>query len=162
MLQNLKLKFSFIGLTETWLNSDNYNLYYLQNYNMLHNYRCGRSGGGVALYIDSTFNFKSRKDMSVMDDSIETIFAEIDKGSTGLDKDIIIGVIYRAPNSDLSVFNDKLSQILSKANLNNKYLYLLGDFNVDLLQTQKHSMTKDFIDSMFCKSLFPVISNPPE
>ena len=37
---------------------------------------------------------------------IETIFIEIDKEQIGKDKNVIIGVIYRPPDTDIKISNE--------------------------------------------------------
>ena len=49
------------------------------------------------------------------------------------DKNLIIGCIYRPPNSNLPSFNEEIGNIINKLNHHNENMYLLGDYNVDLL-----------------------------
>ena len=46
---------------------------------------------------------------------------------------IIVGILYRSPNSSLSAFNDELDKMLSIIQKEKKYAYILGDFNVNTL-----------------------------
>ena len=50
-LENLKIKFTILGVTETWLTDINSNLYNLQNYSFIEKHRTNRSGGGVGIYL---------------------------------------------------------------------------------------------------------------
>ena len=62
---------------------------------------------------------------------------------------IIIGCIYRHPNMDLDEFNELyLNVLLEKLNKENKSIFLLGDFNVDILKYDKNSLTTEFLDSL--------------
>ena len=45
-LDSLKVKFSFIALTETWRSEGTEELYGIQNYNVVNRFRKGRKGGG--------------------------------------------------------------------------------------------------------------------
>ena len=38
--------------------------------------------------------------------------------------------------------------------------YLLGDYNINLLNTDKHAASQDFVDIMFSHSFFPTITKP--
>ena len=64
---------------------------------------------------------------------IETIFIEIDKSQCKSTKYIIIGTVYRPPNKDINVFLSGIKEILSILNKENKLIYIMGDFNINLL-----------------------------
>ena len=51
-LDSLKVKFSFIALTETWLSEGTEELYGVHDYHVENRFRKGRKGGGVTLYIN--------------------------------------------------------------------------------------------------------------
>ena len=57
-------------------------------------------------------------------------------------------------------FNEKLALILSKIKAEKKLLYLLGDYNINLLNSGSHSQTDEFLDIMFSHSLLPTITKP--
>ena len=52
----------------------------------------------------------------------------------GNKKNIIVGCIYRPPDSDINTFNDALYSTLEIINKENKLCALLGDFNINLLK----------------------------
>ena len=52
---------------------------------------------------------------------------------------------YRHPNADVKKFNDHIDQIMQKISKENKLLFLMGDFNVNLLNYESHIDTNDFI-----------------
>ena len=59
---------------------------------------------------------------------------------------VIIGAIYRHPNMDLDEFNDiYLNPILDKISKESKSIFLLGDFNMDLLSYDNHAPTHECI-----------------
>ena len=58
------------------------------------------------------------------------------------------------------MFSDKFSNILSQISKDNKHCYVMGDFNLNLLQYNYHVPTQEFIDSLFSHALLPLISNP--
>ena len=49
LLKNVELRFSFIGITETWLWNSSLHPD-ISGYNFVHNPRKDRTGGGVVLY----------------------------------------------------------------------------------------------------------------
>ena len=44
----------------------------------------------------------------------------------------------------------------------NKNCYITGDFNLDLLRHESHSVTAQFIESLFAFSFMPIITKPQE
>ena len=85
------------------------------------------NGGGVAFYIrnDLCFNIKN-----IFSNSIEHVFFEILIPKV---KPIAIGIFYRPPNENFNIFSNEFQQFDSKTN----EIYLLGDFNINLLQNGK-------------------------
>ena len=82
-----------------------------------------------------------RPDICLNDDIFESVFIEIDKDIFQRGKNIIIGVIYRPPGTDLPTFNDSMSLMLSGLIRENKYCYLMGDYNINLLNYENHQHT---------------------
>ena len=66
------------------------------------------------MYIKDSIEYVERKDLNFSNDSIESVFVEIDKSVYSRDKNIIVASIYRTPNSDIDIFNNELELILSK------------------------------------------------
>ena len=78
----------------------------------------------------------------------------------GTDSNVIIWVIYRPPDTDIRLFNESLCYILSALQIENKLCYLLGDYNLNLLNTDSHTLTREFVDIMYSYSLLPNIIKP--
>ena len=95
-----------------------------------------------------------------MTDHMESAFIEIDNEQLGLRNNAIIGVIYRPPNTDILSFNDSPSEIMSLIKAKNKSCYVLGDYNINLLNTDTHSYTREFVYTMYSHSLLPNITKP--
>ena len=64
-MQGLLIEFAILGITETWLNESNYDLYPIENYDFVENHRTTESGGGVGLYINDHIRYNLRNDMKV-------------------------------------------------------------------------------------------------
>ena len=75
-------------------------------------------------------------------------------------KNIIVGFVYRPPNQNTALFLDKFNDILSRIFKDNKQCYVMGDFNLDLLQYNHHTPTQEFFDTLFSHAFIPLISNP--
>ena len=85
---------------------------FLIGYNFLHKPRVTRVGGGVGLYIGEHLNNKERPDLAFpADGSAESLFIEINRTR---EKNVIVGVIYRPPDSNLNEFLSYFDHVLEK------------------------------------------------
>ena len=152
----LGLQFDVIAISETWLSdndSDNFNI---DGYTTFTCSRIYKKGGGVALYINNSLQHKHLPNKSkCIDNCAEAVSVEITLKNG---KKVIICCIYRAPNTEL----DQLSEFINNVcrNIRNKTVYMCGDFNVDLLQYDKHNATNNFIDQLYSLGLHPLITRP--
>ena len=151
---------SVIGLTETWLNDVTSDLYSLEGYGLIEKHRTNKIGGGVGLFVRNSINYKQRADLLIFNDFCESLFIEIDKEVFGCEKNIAIGVMYRPPNHDINQFIECTKEILEKVHQENKFLYLIGDFNINLLNVDSHNLTADFNDVIYSYGLIPLITRP--
>ena len=159
-LHNLGFEFKIIALTETWLNDTNCDLYSLNGYNLECKNRTDKTGGGVALLINSEINYTVRNEISIFVDGFESLFIELPKCFTVDNRAVIIGVVYRPPGGAINDFNTKLAEVTSKLKVENKLIYVVGDFNINLLNADSHQLTSDFLDVMYSTSFFPLINRP--
>ena len=159
MLKSLKNPFHIIGLTETWLNTDNADTVILNDYNHIFKIRpiddneFKDQGGGISLFIKNSINFKPREDLSRMLPFLELLFIEVDLHNTKY----LIGVAYRVPNTSTELFINEINSVIEPIR-NNYEVILMGDFNICLLQDNVH--TRNFRNSMQTNSLFPTIFEP--
>lgn len=162
-LESLNCQFNIIGLSETWFNEANHDLYNLDGYNCVSNYRSHQSGGGVSLLLNKDLTFVLRQDLTMMNASFESIFIETTNVFTSVNskQNIVIGVIYRPPNTDSEIFHELLTNTLSIINRENKTSFIMGDFNYDLLLHNSNGATSDFLDLMFSHSRVPLRSPGP-
>ena len=73
----------------------------------------------------------------------------------------IIGVIYRPPDTDVNGFNITVADLLMKLKTeNNKKIYLAGDYDINLLDRDRHVPTSEFLELMFSHYLYPMINSP--
>ena len=159
-LNSLNFKFSFIGLSETWLDDNKEEFYDLKGYSSVNRYRKDKKGGGVSLHIRKDITFILRNDLDYFDSEMETVFIEIDKCIFDTDSNIVIGVIYRMPNSSVDVFNDRISDVMNVIQKERKLCYLMGDLNIDLLKADDHKATGELLDVLYCNNVFPLITKP--
>ena len=139
--------------------------------------RQNKRGGGVCLYVDEKINYKMRNDLNEIKhpEYTESLFIEIEPIKS---KTIIVGVmyIYRPPDRDIKEFNNFADSLLSKITKKKKkkrkkekkrkekkrkekLVYIIGDFDVNLLNEDIHIPTSDFI-TFSSYSLYPSITKP--
>ena len=159
-LAGLNDKFSIIALSESWLKDHSVDRYGLHGYNAEHRFRPSRGGGGVSLFIKDSIEYSVREDLCCQNAHIETLFIEIAKENIGKSKNVLIGAIYRPPDTDMKLFNATIDELLSRIHTEKKSTYILGDFNINLLNIDKHQDSQDFVDLMYSYSLFPNITKP--
>ena len=139
-------------------NRHKWQLFNIPGYHFISNSREHKLGGGVGLYIQSDMNFKPRIDLQSSDNSLyESVFVEI---MWPHGKNIIVGCLYRPPNASLNDFNRSVEDILSAISFENKLSYIMGDFNINILNSHSHQPTNEFINVMTSNSLYPLISKP--
>ncbi|CAH3188463.1 unnamed protein product, partial [Porites lobata] len=103
----------------------------INGFKFLHKYRQNRTGGGVGLYISNVLEFKLREDLSLHNvDTVESLFIELIRPR---EKNIIV---------------------------ENKICFLMGDFNINLINYQNHHLTGQFLDGMYSNMFFPLITRP--
>ena len=115
--------------------------------------------GGTLLYIANHLSYKCRNDPNIYKkNEFESTFIEIVNPKKS---NIIVGVIYRHPSIDLTGFNcDYLNKLLENISKEQKSIFLLGDFNVNLLNCNEHNQTNEFLDSLASDSFIPLILQP--
>ena len=112
-LNSLKFKFSIIGFTETWLDECKHDLYGMDNYTSVNEFRRNKKGGGVSLYLDQNISYHVREDLEYFDSEMESIVVEIEKEVFNTQSNIIIVLIYRIPNTSIDIFNDRMDDMLN-------------------------------------------------
>lgn len=157
LLANLDLKFSIVGITETWQQNWAHNVD-INGYDFVFKNRSFKSGGGVGLYVSNDLNFKIREDIRVPNEEVmEPLFIEILRPQG---KNIIVGIIYRPPNQSVDIFVDNFNEILFKISRENKISYLMSDFNLNLFNHQNHDATGQFLDGLHSCMFSPLITLP--
>ena len=113
-MHSLKHSFDVVALSETWLNdvtADNFNPI---GYTAENAVRQNRQGGGVSILINESLTFKRRSDLSITKDSMECLFIEMpkpEKINNVKSESVIVGVVYRPPNTCIKNFIGDFTQI---------------------------------------------------
>lgn len=159
-IESLNHVWSVIGISETWLNEYNSELYNIKGYNHVSNPRKDRCGGGVSLFINDTIPFDSRNDLMPFSGGTESLFIEVIIPNASTKKPIIIGVIYRPPDIDTNQFNNELNDLLSVISRERKICYIMGDYNVNLLNYENHNPTLEHVNILNSQGFLPLINRP--
>ena len=159
-LDLIDIKPPFIAATETWLKDVNVDRYGIKNYQAEHNLRQNKTGGGVSLFIKNGIDYNVREDLRLQNENAETLFIQVDKQYFGKKKDIIIGTVYRPPNTDIKIFNTHMEQLLKKIKAEGKIAYIGGDFNINLLNIDRHGPSNEHIDLLYSYGFFPCVTKP--
>ena len=114
-------------------------------------------GGGVGIYISNKHRYKIRHDLMKRygRSHYESIFVEIKTNNNTF----IIGSIYKPPNTNIDSFNDELLSILNSIYRENKNSTIMGDFNLNLINTNSRQVN-DFTNNMYATGFCPTISKP--
>ena len=109
----LDFRFSIICFFELWADDSfgKNSLYQLKNYNVIHQIRNYRKGGGLCLFVHKSLCYKIRKDLCANNYDIETLAIEIESKRS---KNIILKVIYSQPNGDLKASENFFNNFFSK------------------------------------------------
>ena len=151
----LKHEYDVVCVNETWLdNSVNNHEIDLDGYDLIRKDR-NRHGGGVAMFIRNTINYKIRSD--IMPENLETITVEITKPKA---KPFLLSTWYRPPNMPVNIFMD-YELIIQKMDHENKEIICIGDFNCDWLSPEKVKL-KNYLIWPTCFSLNNSLKNQHE
>lgn len=118
----------------------------------------GRLGGGTSLYLRNTINFNIMSDLCSSNSALfDSVFVET---INPRGKKFIVGTVYRPPSHNLHEFLESFQLLLERVTRDNKVCHIMGDFNLDLLNTDSHSVTNECINTSFSHMLYPLISKP--
>ena len=82
-------------------------------------------------------------------------FVELSGVSGG--KNVVVGVIYRPPDSIIKDFYESLSNSLDLINNEDKLCFILGDFNINLFNYKSATLTGDFLNILYFSYFSPLI-----
>ena len=157
-LENKNSRVDIVLLCETFLNAKTTKLVNIPNYTLISNHRLNRKGGGSCILIRNGITFKLRKDLDHNEQKvIESTYIEINAKDG---KRIVVGSLYRPPNSPPVEFITKLNSTISKIKDESKEAILGMDHNMDLLKANLHKHTQTLIDDLIDKDILPTITCP--
>ena len=112
-------------------------------------------GGGVSMFIHSRINYLYRDDIKLDLEFIDVLAIEIPKDELNTKKNIFIISRYRPPSIQAKLFTDKFIELLQFLSRDNKYIFILGDFNVDTSSAMINpNITVNNFQNMFISSFY--------
>ena len=97
-----------------------------------------------------SLNAFKRDDLSITDDEFETVWVQIFNTKN---KNILCCCAYRHPSSNPVRFKEHLESTLSRLTRENKNIFLMGDFNVNLLNHENKPESNDFLQMLISSFL---------
>lgn len=146
----------FLCISEHWKTEQQLKVIGFENFS-LGAYFCRERDehGGVAVYVRENIQFGIRKNICAL--SVKNHFecAAIESNVNG--EKILIAVIYRTPTGDINIFLEKLEKLLSDIFGENGSVFIAGDFNINL--NESNSKGTDFLSLLQSFSLSRTISD---
>ena len=160
LLTMLNFKFDIITITETKIQTSTQPTFdiTLQNYN-LYQTSTESTSGGTLIYVSKKLNSKIRNDIKIYKPKeLESTFIEI---TNSRKKNTLIGCIYKHPCMSVDEFNENyLTPLLKKITLENKNIFLTGDYNINLFNTEIDEPTSSFLNNLTSNLFIPHIILP--
>ena len=150
LLSCTKNSFHIIRVTETRITKQVFLLNNLNLDNCSYEFTpTETAAGGTLLHIANHLSYKCCNDLNIYKNKeLKSTFIGIVNPKKS---NIIVGVIYRHPSMDLTDFNNSyLNKLLENISKEQKSIFLLGDFNVNLLNYTEHN-------SLTLNSFMPLI-----
>ena len=99
--------------------------------------------------------YNIRHDLGVNDEDTEALCLEITNQKS---KNIFINTIYRQPSGNKENFENYFGKLLEKTKT--KITYLIGDFNLNLLDYDTNCNVKSYCNTTFSHNFIPIINKP--
>ena len=137
----------------------------LPNYSLVNENKRLSNHGGLIIYVHDNFSFKVlNKDMLITHTSklFESLIVEIWRNNCKYQK-YIIGSIYRLPsyvNIDIEIFTEEYTELLNNLRSRSKFVYLCGDYNIDLLKISTNNVLNKFYENITSCGFIPKITLP--
>ena len=155
MIDHKKRKPDIIICSETWLKIPPKQIR-LDVYDFIGNNRKHKKGGGVGIFVSIALKHRARKELHVEGKCMENITTEIMCNS----QNILVGSLYRPPNTNHKEFLKHYTDHLAKIKQENKDIILGVDHNLDYLKSDLHKPTAAFISLNIENDLISCITRP--
>ena len=156
LLDELNFHFNVLGITETRIHNSLESLDFnpsIPRYNFEY-VPTPLSAGGVGMYIDERIDYIVIE--RCCNEAFQALFVELQLPKNA---NIICGVIYRQHNSP-ERFQEYFDLTIEKLSASRKKIFIMGDFNLNLLRFQTCTHAENLVLSLQSFNLIPVIDKP--
>ena len=144
-----------ICVSETWLSNHMVSSRQIPGFKGYFRNREDRSGGGVALYINEQHITHSSVVPEVGElKCTQSLFIKCQISSSAT---CIVGVIYRPPDLNSTIFMNELVDCFEQLSAANKTTFIAGDFNFDLFNIDADCSSLDFFNTFASYGYWPTI-----
>lgn len=148
-----------IALSETKLNeNNNYANCHIPGFNF-EQANSPTNAGGVGAYINSDITYQVRHDLKFDLEGCENLWLELEFNTSTNCSTYIIGIIYKHPHCSTNKFSDFFSKSLFNLNSANKKYFLIGDFNINLLNPH-NTFTQHYRNTFESLGCFSLVDKP--
>ena len=155
LLDDLDFHFNVIGITETKITISNENNFHPSIPGYVFEYvPTPLASGSVGLFVDQSLHYMVLE--KTANEAFQAIWIEI---SFVNHKNIVCGIIYRQHNSP-EYFQSYFEELIEKMVSDDKNVYIIGDFNIDLLKYETSKISQDFLLSFQSCYLIPTVYKP--
>ena len=154
LLSMLHVKFHLILLVETWLAENINNGFELPSYTS-HSLMRHSHGGGIRLYVDSSFQSVEIENLCCINNCFESLFVNVTLNSNST---ITVGCIYRIPSTSIAEFNETFFENFISQVHRNKTI-ILGDFNINLYNRDSNPIN-EYLNNFISLNFSPLIYYP--
>jgi hypothetical protein len=152
---DIGMHFDFILLCETFLTNEIAQQFNIKNYNMVFNNRANQRRGGVLIYIHKKYKLTNLNDINIfIQGEFESIFVEVEYNKQKL----IIGEIYRVPNTNIGVSLERYESVLEKLNSYKHPIIIGTDQNFNYMNIVQHGKTQELLNKFVSNGLIPTIT----
>jgi len=156
-LQEQHIHIDFVLLCETFLTDNISQQFNIPGYNLVCKNRHTKRGG-VALYVNNKLNYKICDDLEAfVPGEFESLFIEVHDVAN---KNVIVGEIYRVPNTSEQKTIDMYETIIKKIQSRKLNTIIGTDQNFDYLKIDQHKNIQDLFNIFLNNGLVPTITKP--
>ena len=138
---------------QTWRRQNNHDLFSLPNYHEPHPKFWKESWWGVVEH--KNILDWNRSDLQMAQDFIANIFIETEIQCLNTTINVIIGLIYRLPDSDTIFFNQEQWDILQKNTKENKFISSMDDYyDINILKCSKNEYIEELLHTVMQMTWF--------
>ena len=150
------IPWDIVCISETWLNPDVEKYRNIEGYTTFFHSRVGRTGGGAAIYIRTTCVTSTNRLKLECPTGTESVFVQCHLPCSK----VIIGQVYRPPDSCPTLFNEEMLPILDSITRLSTAVIITGDFNFDLFNISNDASVERFFNMFLSYGFLPLISLP--